>query len=208
MALLVKPATQAVAATALGEAAAARSAFASDKSQVDVPGDIGGGPAAASASKPLPVYSVAIETLAADASGALEAAAQCGWRVLTTHGGERQLVDLMGDEETAVPMAVLRSESAEMLVKAGALAEKSVEPHVDYEARVLDLGRLGMASLWLHNEDPNTPDHFFTLEAEPKERAKEELLEEAHSRAQQRVKRDAETHSAAGHEDALDDMGG
>lgn len=208
MAIIAPQTPKFVAESALREATAVRRALRPEDARMSAD-DLGGGAEAPSASDPLPIYSVALETLATDPLRALKEAKRQGWRVLTTDHGERQLVDLVAaDESQARPVAVRTGTSADILVHAGELAEKSVPQETEFEVRVLDFGRLGMAVLWLQNADPETPDHFFTLEPDPKEQKQADLLKEAQSRAQRRVESDDRSRTSTTSGNLPSDLGG
>ena len=217
MAIIAPQTPKFVAESALREATAVRRALRpEDASRALRPEDarmsadeVGGGAEAPSASDPLPIYAVALDTLAADPLRALKEAKRQGWRVLTTDHGERQLVDLIAaDDNHARPVAVRGDPSADILVRAGELAEKSVPPETEFEVRVLDFGRLGLAVLWVHNAAPETPDHFFTLEPDPKEQKQADLLKEAQSRAQRRLEADERSRTSTTHGSMPSDLGG
>jgi len=180
MTIVAKAAPGNVAEAALRETAASAGAAARSLNYAET----GGGPPATTSSAPLPVFSIPIGSLAAEQGDLLGAAVQTGWRVLTTHGSARQLVDL--DMEGS-PRMVRRGNAAAMVIRAGSLAEASVTGTTPFEPRVLDFGRLGMSALWLH--DSSGDDRFFTLEDEPREIDAAELLGRAAGRASRRMDR-------------------
>lgn len=153
----------------------------------------------AAAADPLPIYTIAIETLANELPSQIADASHQGWRVRTVDAQGEQLVDL---GETGEPLAVRRGQSTEILKRSVALAEQVVEPDVAYEARLLDFGQLGLSALWLYQE--HGADRFFSLDREPHELKEDDLLADASARARRYV---AKSDRGAG-DSAPTDVGG
>lgn len=151
---------------------------------VAAPLDLGGQPPAPSkASPPLPVYAISSASLIQSPDQALSTAEQSGWRVLTTGDGESQVVDVEKGSNRA--LTVRRGASADILARAGLIAEQAADPATNYEPRILDFGRLGLSALWLHSDVH--ADLFFTLEPQPKQTSDVELIAEAERRARMRA---------------------
>jgi hypothetical protein len=137
--------------------------------------EAGGQAAAAPLSQPLPVYGADLESLHALASrkSGLEELHQTGWRYLVLDESEVQAADVNDEQER--PTFHVGSDLAARIAEAGRLAESTAEEHVDYEPRLLDLGMLDASMLWLKSGDPER-DLFFTLDAEPQQVDREQLL--------------------------------
>jgi hypothetical protein len=145
----------------------------------------GGGTRPLAAAEPLPIYSIPISTLA-EAENPLDEAAQHGWRVLTEDGAGKRLVDLKGADADAMPSVVRGARSAAMLEKAGEVAVQTAPSEVSYQARVLDLSKVGMSLLWLHAHG-DEEDRFYSLTDEPREMFPAEVIDAARKSAQRRL---------------------
>jgi hypothetical protein len=134
------------------------------------------------ASHPLPVYSIPLKRLAELGVEGLSEARQQGWRVFVGDGADSRTVDVGAEDMTA--KSVRTGSYGAMVAQASALAESLAAEDIDYEARILDFGRLGMSALWLHAPQA---DKFFTVEPIPQERSTAEYLELAAQRARDRI---------------------
>jgi hypothetical protein len=178
MAIAPPTAPGAIARAALQEASLARG-LNQPQSVASALVDVGGGrKAEAAAADPLPVYSIPIEDLAHDRHSHATDAIQHGWRVRTVDSHGEQLVDLARE---GAPVAVRRGVSGNILARAADLAESTADPGVDYEARLLDFGQLGLSALWLHHDADD--DRFYILGRQPRELKEDELISEAERRA-------------------------
>ena len=149
-------------------------------------GETGGQTVPAPLSAPLPVYGADLDSLHALASrkSGLEELRQIGWRYLVLDDSEVQAADLGDDQER--PTFHVGGDLAERIAEAGRRAESAAEEDVDYEPRLLDLGMLDASMLWLKSDDPEA-DLFFTLDADPQQVDRQQLLHHVASAAQRKL---------------------
>jgi hypothetical protein len=143
--------------------------------------EAGGGPPP-SLHDPIPVYHIALAAL--NDSVSTRDARRIGWRYLVSQGDDLRTVDVDDGAEPRV-IAITRGDSVTNLVNASLLAEQSDDDAQRYQVRILELGRAGPASLWLH-ADAGT-DRFFSLESNPRAINERELLSGASRKAAART---------------------
>jgi hypothetical protein len=128
----------------------------------------------------------------------LDRAVRCGWRfVVPDTGAVDTIVDYMGIDALGQGVGTGDAGQGVAVIKPGAPAvhfkrareyarKDFLSSPDEFEARVLDLGNLGMSELWLYNPDPDVADKFYSLSAEePHMRTADEVLDEIKERVEQ-----------------------
>lgn len=130
--------------------------------------------------QPLPVYHISLAKLGPNSVAA--DATRIGWRYFVGGEGSDSLrtVDVRDAEGRAQVTAITRGGAVATLSAASAAAERATTGAAGqhYEARILEFGRAGPGALWLHAAT-GSPDRFFSLDAEPRERTEGDVIGEA-----------------------------
>lgn len=142
--------------------------------------DSGGGEPA-KLHEPLARYHLDQEALSVATSAA--DAKQVGWCYLIGHGDNTRTIEVSGNEVDAITQGKV----ATNVVRAMDVATSTVDESTQYEARLLEFGRVASSLLWLHTEIGK--DRFFSLGPDPEEVDEKTIVEKAAGKARFRKDR-------------------